>query len=115
MSIVIALIIVLLVAGLVANFYPKPKKTTFLAPGETLIPEPEVEEKPHVTVVSHQIPPYVPTPRTIEEPLDIPTLPTVEPKEEVIVPTLAAKPKQVTKKPQPKKQQPKKKVVKKNA
>jgi hypothetical protein len=115
MSIVIVLIVVLLVAGLVANFYPKPKKTTFLAPGETLTPEVETEERLHTTVVSHQIPPYVPTPRAIEEPLDVPTLPVVEPKEEVVVPTLAAKPKQVAKKPQPKKQQPKKKVVKKNA
>jgi hypothetical protein len=108
MSIVIVLIVVLLVAGLVANFYPKPKKTTFLAPGETLNPEPEVEEKPHATVVSHQIPPYVPTPRTIEEPLDVPTLPAVEPKKEVVVPTLAAKPKPVAKKPQPKKKPAKK-------
>ena len=39
MSIAIALIIVLLVAGLVVNFLPTPKQTTFLAPGELLSSE----------------------------------------------------------------------------
>jgi len=35
MSIVIALIVVSVVGGLIAKFYPKAKQTTFLAPGET--------------------------------------------------------------------------------
>jgi hypothetical protein len=39
MSIVIALIVVLVVSGLIAKFYPKQKQPTTLAQGETLTPE----------------------------------------------------------------------------
>jgi hypothetical protein len=48
MSIVIVLIAVLVVGGLIAKFYPKPKQTTFLAPGEILTPE---ELAPETSVV----------------------------------------------------------------
>jgi len=48
MSIVIVLIMVLIVGGLIAKFYPKPKPTTFLAPGETFTPE---ELAPETAVV----------------------------------------------------------------
>ena len=44
MSIVIVLIIVLVVGGLIAKFYPTPKQTTFTAPGEILTPEEPLEE-----------------------------------------------------------------------
>jgi hypothetical protein len=50
MSIVIVLIVVLVVGGLIAKFYPKPKLTTFLAPGETLTPEEELA--PETAVVT---------------------------------------------------------------
>ena len=44
MSIVIVLIVVLVVGGLIAKFYPTPKSTTFTAPGEILTPEEPLEE-----------------------------------------------------------------------
>jgi len=83
MSIVIALVIVAVVAGLIAKYYPKQQPTT-LAQGEILIPEPE-------SIVL--IEPLVETKVVITE----------EPK--VKAPKMAAKPK----KSQPKK--PTKKVV----
>ena len=49
MSIVIVLIVVLVVGGLIAKFYPKSKQTTFLAPGEILTPE---ELAPETAVVT---------------------------------------------------------------
>jgi hypothetical protein len=80
MSIVIALIVVLVVAGLITKFYPKPNKPT-LAQGETLTPEPEVLPEP-----IHEV---------IIEPLVVST-----PKTKVEAPKMDAKPK---KKLQPKK------------
>lgn len=50
MSIVIVLIIVLVVGGLIAKFYPKPKQTTFTAPGEILIPEEELAPESAVVI-----------------------------------------------------------------
>ena len=47
MSIVIAIIVVLVVAALVAKFYPKPNKPT-LAEGEILTPDPIEEPTPKV-------------------------------------------------------------------
>jgi hypothetical protein len=47
MSIVIAILVVLVVVGFVFKFYPK-KQLPFLAPGETLTPEPEVIAEPEV-------------------------------------------------------------------
>ena len=84
MSIVIALIIVLVVGALVANFYPKPNKTIVTAP------EPEVELAPETFVV---VEPLVET-KVVEEP-------------KVEAPKMAAKPK---KKSQPKKKPTKAKV-----
>jgi outer membrane biosynthesis protein TonB len=89
MSIVIALIIVLVVGALVANFYPKPNKTIVTAP------EPEVELAPETFVV---VEPLVET-KVVEEPK------VEEPKVEA--PKMSAKPK---KKPQPKKKPTKAKV-----
>jgi outer membrane biosynthesis protein TonB len=88
MSIVIALIIVLVVGALVANFYPKPSKPT-LAQGEILIPEPEVTPESTPEIVE----PLVET-KVVEEP-------------KVEAPKMSAKPK---KKPQPKKKPTKAKV-----
>ena len=84
MSIVIALIIVLVVGALVANFYPKPNKTIVTAP------KPEVELAPETFVV---VEPLVET-KVVEEP-------------KVEAPKMAAKPK---KKSQPKKKPTKAKV-----
>ena len=89
MSIVIALIIVLVVAGLIAKFYPKPIQSS-LAQGEILIPEPEFLPEP--------------TPEVIVEPLVETKVVAEAPKVEA--PKMTAKPK---KKPQHKK--PAKKVV----
>ena len=47
MSIVIAILVVLLVAGFVFKFHPQQQKP-FLAPGEILTPEPEVITEPEV-------------------------------------------------------------------
>jgi outer membrane biosynthesis protein TonB len=84
MSIVIALIVVFLVAGLIVNFYPKPTKPT-LAEGEILIPDP-IEENTIEPVVE-SIPEGI-----VESP--VVKIPVVE------IPKMVAKPK---KKPQPKK------------
>jgi hypothetical protein len=89
MSIVIALIIVLVVAGLITKFYPKPIQSP-LAQGEILIPEPEVTPEP--------------TPEVVVEPLVETKVVAEAPKVEA--PKMTAKPK---KKPQHKK--PAKKVV----
>jgi hypothetical protein len=51
MSIVIVLIAVLVVGGLIAKFYPNPKQTTFLAPGEILTPDETSEELAPETAV----------------------------------------------------------------
>lgn len=85
MSIVIALIIVLVVGALVANFYPKPNKTIVTAPEET-----KVETTPEPIVV---VEPLVETKVVVEE-SKVET-PKVE------APKMAAKPKK--KKPQHKK------------
>jgi hypothetical protein len=87
MSIVIALIIVLVVAGLITKFYPKPIQSP-LAKGEILIPEPEFLPEPTPEVI---VEPLVETKVVIETP-------------KVEVPKMAAKPK--------KKLQPKKKPTK---
>ena len=50
MSIVIVLIVVLVVGGLIAKFYPKSKQTTFLAPGEILTLEEDLA--PETAVVT---------------------------------------------------------------
>jgi hypothetical protein len=90
MSIVIALIIVLVIGGLVANFYPKPNKTIVTAP------EPEVELAPETFVV---VEPLVETKVVVEE--------TKVENPKVEAPKMDAKPK---KKPQPKKKPTKAKV-----
>lgn len=50
MSIVIVLIAVLVVGGLIAKFYPKPKQTTFIATGEILTPEEELAPESAVVI-----------------------------------------------------------------
>jgi outer membrane biosynthesis protein TonB len=87
MSIVIALIVVLVVGGIIANLYPKSNKST-LAKGEILTPESEVLPEP-----IHEV---------IIEPLVVPT-----PETKVEAPKMTAKPK---KKPQPKKKPVKAKI-----
>jgi hypothetical protein len=74
MSIVIALIVVLVVGGLVANYYPKPNKST-LAQGEILTPE-STEETPEPT----------PVPEVVEETIEV-VIPTTPPS----TPTMKAK------------------------
>jgi hypothetical protein len=61
MSIVIALIVVLVVGGIVAHFYPKSKQTSFLAPGEILTPDP-------VSVPEVVVEPLVETPKMVAKP-----------------------------------------------
>ena len=67
MSIVIALIVVLVVGGIIANLYPKPNKPT-LAQGEILIPEPEVLPEPVVDVVESTPEVVVETPKMATKP-----------------------------------------------
>ena len=81
MSIVIALAVVLIVAALIANFYPKSSKST-LAQGEILTPETEVFTRTNTEVVIEPVVEVVETPK-VEK-----------------APKMDAKPK---KKPQPKK------------
>jgi len=76
MSIVIALIIVLVVGGLIVNFYPKPNKPT-LAQGEILTPDETVEsiteEAPTPETLSYDF-----TPRIMDELVDV-VIPTTPP------------------------------------
>jgi hypothetical protein len=60
MSIIIALVIVLTVGALVANFYPGPNSNPPLAQGEILTPDSEVEA-PVVEEPAHIDPPAITT------------------------------------------------------
>ena len=71
MSIVIALIVVLVVGGLVANYYPKPNKPT-LAQGEILTPDETVEP------ITEEAPEPISVPEVVEETIEV-VIPTTPP------------------------------------